>query len=47
MLTTYTSLATKILHPWKTKLFAEQKNAYQRWIQIASLCTKLCQSWAA
>jgi len=30
MLTTFTSPATKILHPWKTKLFAEQKNAHQR-----------------
>jgi len=25
MLTTFTSPATKILHPWKAKLFAEQK----------------------
>jgi len=32
MLTTFTSRATKILHPWKNKLCAEQKNAHQRWI---------------
>jgi len=29
MLTTFTSPATKILHPRKNKLFAEQKNAHQ------------------
>jgi len=30
MLTTFTSPATNILHLWKTKRFAEQKNAQQR-----------------
>jgi len=37
----------KILHLWKNKLFAEQKNAQQSWKEIASLSTKRCQSWAA
>jgi len=36
----------KILHVWKTKPFAEQKNAQQRSIKIACLSTKRCQSWA-
>jgi len=45
MFTTFTSPATKILHPWKDELFAEQKNAQQRWIKIASL-SKRCQSLA-
>jgi len=30
MLTTITSPATKNLHQWKNKLFAEQKIAHQR-----------------
>jgi len=30
MLTTFASPATKMLHPLKNKLFAEQKNAHQR-----------------
>ena len=46
MLTTFTSPATKFLQPWKTKLFAEQKYAHQRWIKIASFSTKRCQSLA-
>ena len=46
MLTTFTSPAKNILLLWQSKLFAEQKNAQQRWIKIASLSTKRCQSWA-
>jgi len=46
MLTTFTSPATKILHLWKAKVYAEQKNPQQRWIKTASLSTQWCQSWA-